>query len=73
MVEITNHAELRYRQRVDATEPFPRERLRELYEKAQIDSSADVSEGVARVAGDVILVVKERSRPVVATVLRREE
>jgi len=70
-MQITQHAELRYRQRVNPTEPFPRERLRELYDRAERVPDA-VESGVGYVAGEIILAVKHGREPVVTTVLRGE-
>jgi hypothetical protein len=67
-MKITEHARLRYRQRVDATEPFPSDRLRELYERAERAPGA-VETGVGYVADGIILAVKHDREPVVATVL----
>jgi hypothetical protein len=69
-MQITDHAELRYRQRVDPTEPFPRSRLRELFEKAERVPGA-VEDGVGYVAGEIVLAVKHGREPVVTTVLER--
>jgi hypothetical protein len=68
-MQITQHARLRYRQRVDAAEPFPAERLREMYERAERAPDA-VSDGVGFVADGVVLAVKRDREPVVVTVLR---
>jgi hypothetical protein len=68
-MQITKHAELRYRQRVDATEPFPRERLRELYEEAEPVPDA-VEDGVGYVTDGYTLAVRHDREPVVCTVLR---
>jgi hypothetical protein len=72
IMQITKHAELRYRQRVDSSEPFPREKLRELYEDAEPAPDA-VSEGVGYVVDDVTLAVRHDREPVVTTVLRGSE
>jgi hypothetical protein len=69
IMQITKHAELRYRQRVDAAEPFPAERLRELYERATRAPDA-VSDGVGYVADGIVLAVRHDREPVVCTVLR---
>jgi len=71
MVQVTKHAELRYQQRVDEAEPYPKQQLRELYENAEIDSSVSISEGTLYVADEAVLVIKDESHPVIATVLRR--
>jgi hypothetical protein len=70
-MQVTEHAKLRYRQRIDPAEPFPAARLRELYETAERVPDA-VERGVGYVAGEVILAVRHDRGPVVATVLRGE-
>jgi hypothetical protein len=71
-MQVTKHAELRYRQRVDSSEPFPREKLRELYEDAERAPDA-VSEGVGYIADGYTLAVRHDREPVVTTVLRGSE
>jgi hypothetical protein len=66
---ISDHARLRYRQRVDSTEPFPAERLRELYEDAERAPDA-VERGVGYIADGYTLAVRHDRQPVVTTVLR---
>jgi hypothetical protein len=70
-MQVTEHAILRYRQRVDPAEPYPRQRLRELYERAERAPEA-VEHGVGYVVDGVVLAVKHNREPVVATVLRGE-
>jgi len=71
MVQTTNHAELRHRQCIDPSESFPKERIRELWERAEIDLSIDVTEGTPHVVDDAILVAKGEKRPTITTILRR--
>jgi hypothetical protein len=69
--EISEHAVQRYLQRIDAGEPTPRTRLRELLKTATFSGNhPDVSSGLAWVAGDAILVT-DSNRETVVTVLRR--
>lgn len=71
--KITNHAVLRYRQRIDASEPFPEAKLIDLLEVAQPDASHPrVADGVAWVARDAILIT-DSAQEAVTTVLRRED
>jgi len=68
---ITAHAVTRYRQRIDASEPFPEARLVELLERAEVDGAHPrVTDGLAWVAGDAILVT-DTAQQAVKTVLRR--
>lgn len=68
-MQITRHARLRYRQRVDSTEPFPGERLREMFERAErVPDAAET--GVGYVTDGYTLAVKHDRQPVVTTVLR---
>jgi len=67
MPEITEHAALRYRERVDAGEPYPKERLREIVEQSS-PSHREELEGMAVEFADAIAVLKG---DVVTTVLRR--
>jgi hypothetical protein len=63
----TNHAELRYLQRVDATEPFPRERLREMARRAREIEHPNVSGAKALydAATDMALVFDDTTREIV--------
>jgi hypothetical protein len=70
---ITRHAAERYRQRIDAAEPFPRAKLEELVETAEpTGDHPRVTNGIAWVAGDAILVT-DTAKEAVKTVLRRWE
>jgi len=68
MPEITEHAALRYQERVDAGEPFPKERLREIVADSQ-PGDRDGIEGMVVEARDALVVLKDNA-DVVATVLR---
>jgi hypothetical protein len=68
---ITNHAVLRYRQRIDAAEPFPESKLLDLLAKAEPDATHPrVTNGVAWVTREAILIT-DSARQAVKTVLRR--
>jgi hypothetical protein len=70
--EITDHAAERYRQRIDRREPFPESKLLDLLAIAEPDAAHPrVTNGVAWVAGDAILIT-DSAKQVVKTVLRRE-
>lgn len=64
--EITDHAPLRLLQRIDPTEAFPRQRLRDMFERARHVRRDDV-EGDAYLdpETDALLVVDERDRTLV--------
>jgi hypothetical protein len=69
---ITDHAVLRYRQRIDAAEPFVEARLVELLERAEPDAAHPrVTDGIAWVSGEAILIT-DSAQQAVKTVLRRE-
>jgi len=62
---------LRYRQRIDSQEPFPRAKLTELFAKATPRGDhPQVQDGIAWVAGDAILV-SDSDGSTVKTVIRR--
>lgn len=65
---VSEHARLRYRQRVDACEPNVDEALRDMFRRGISYSGRDVH-GPARRHGDHILVYQEGERPVIKTVL----
>lgn len=71
-ISTTNHARLRYRQRVDATAINPNQRLRELFRAGQpAPGHPAVDQGRARQAGDLIVVYRgSESNPTIVTVLR---
>jgi len=69
---ISRHAALRYRQRIDATEPFPRAKIEDLLAIAEPDATHPrVTNGIAWVARDAILIT-DSAKEAVKTVLRRE-
>jgi len=67
-IAVTEHAKLRFRQRVDAAEPFPGERIRELLEEAAFDTAPD-RDAIAWRVKDLVLVT-DRKRRVVQTLYR---
>ena len=69
-IEVEQHAELRYLQRVDATAQNPSEQIRSMFRRGYPDPSADVNSGRARRHGDHLLVYRgSEDRPEVITVL----
>lgn len=71
-IAVTNHARLRYLQRVDAGCPNPNQQLRQMFRTGQpAECHPDVPEGKARRAGDVLVVFRgSESSPKIITVLR---
>jgi len=72
LIEVTDHAKLRYRQRVDPMAVDAAEAVRNLYRDGYPAPDADqVNEGRARQHGDVLVVyVGDEARPTVKTILR---
>lgn len=68
-IDVSEHAKLRFRQRVDPTEPFPADRIRDLFDRAT-PTREQVDEGVGWAADGAILVT-DSGQEVVRTVLRR--
>jgi len=64
----TNHAQLRYLERVDATEQFPRRAIRRRYQSGDRVDHADIeADGLTPISdGEVVLAVDERSFTVVS-------
>lgn len=69
MPEISKHAAMRYLNRIDSSEPYPRERLREIVDENQTTHRQDI-EGAVVEARDALVVLKENC---VTTVLRECE
>ena len=69
-IDVSKHSKLRFRQRVDATEPFPAQRIRELLRNAT-PGAPEADRGLGWTAGDCVIVT-DHNRSVVRTVLRRE-
>jgi hypothetical protein len=67
MPKISEHSALRYQERVDPAEPFPKERLREIVDGGETSHREDI-EGAVIEAKDALVVLKD---DVVTTVLRR--
>jgi len=68
-IEITNHAQLRYRQRVDPSEPFPADRIREMLQRAT-PTREQVDDGLGWAAGNCVIVT-DSAQQAVKTILRR--
>jgi hypothetical protein len=65
---VSNHARLRYRQRVDPEEPHVDEAIRRMFRRGDDVSRFDVF-GRARRCGDYLLVFQEGHRPYIKTIL----
>jgi len=73
-IEVEQHAELRYLQRVDAAAQNPSERIREMFRRGYPDPSADVESGRCRRSGDHLIVYRgSEDRPEVIKRLREGE
>ena len=71
--EVTDHAVLRFRQRIDGSEPFPKAKIDEMLAHATPQGDHPrVHDGIAWVAADAVLVT-DSSKEAVTTVLRRRE
>jgi len=71
---ITDHAVLRYRQRIDSQEPFPRAKLTELFASATpLGDHPQVHDGIAWGAADAILVTDSDGSAVKTVIRRRGE
>jgi len=68
-VQISQHAKLRFLSRVDPTEPYPAERLREMLGQAT-PTREQVGEGLGW-AVDSFVIVTDPTQEAVRTVLRR--
>ena len=68
-VEVSEHAKLRFQQRVDPREPFPADAIREMLDRAT-PTREQVDQGVGWAADGAILVT-DSAQQVVKTVLRR--
>jgi len=71
-IAVTNHARLRYLQRIDGGCANPNQQLRKMFRTGQpAQQHPDVPDGKARRAGDVLLVYRgSESAPKIITVLR---
>jgi hypothetical protein len=67
MPEITEHSALRYRQRINPSEPYPKQRLREAVESGEPVEKDDIDGRAVELDGGVA-VLKDGT---VTTVLRR--
>jgi len=71
--EVSDHAVLRFRQRINSAEPFPRAAIEgRLARASPRGSHPQVHGGLAWVADDAVLVT-DSSKETVLTVLRRRE
>jgi len=68
-IDVSEHAKLRFRQRVDPGEPFPAEKIRDMFDRATL-TREQVDDGLGWAAGGAILVT-DSAQEVVRTVLRR--
>jgi len=68
-IDISEHAKLRFRQRVDPSEPFPADRIRELLDRAT-PTQEQVDDGIGW-AADGAVIVTDSAQQVVKTVLNR--
>ena len=70
---IGEHAALRYRQRIDGAEPFPKAKLEELFAIAEpVGDHPRVTNGIGWVAGEALLIT-DTATEAIKTVLRRRE
>lgn len=67
-VRVTDHARLRYRQRVDPGEPYLTTRIRELFAKGREVNA--VERGNARYINGLLLVYHGSDQPTITTILR---
>jgi len=70
-VTVTNHAKLRWQQRVDPSEPFPAQQIRDLLERATPGVDG-VDDGIGWEAGDVVIVT-DQAKQAVKTIWPRGE
>ena len=68
-IDVSEHAKLRYQSRVDATEPFPADAIRDMFERAT-PTQEQVDDGIGW-AADGAVIVTDSAQQVVKTVLRR--
>ena len=68
-IDISEHAKLRFRQRVAPSEPFPADRIRDMLDRAT-PTKEQVDGGIGW-AADGAIVVTDSAQQVVKTVLRR--
>ena len=73
-ITVSDHAKLRYRQRVNPMASHPADDLRQLWERGEPVQSPQVPEGRARATGEYLVVYKKsESHPVIVTILRRRD
>ena len=73
-ITVTDHAKLRYRQRVDPVALSPADELRRLWERGEPVQSKQVAQGRARACQGYLVVYKEsEAAPTIVTILRRRD
>ena len=68
-IDVSEHAKLRFQQRVDPAEPFPAERIRDMFDRAT-PTQEQVDHGIGWAADGAILVT-DSAQQVVRTILHR--
>ena len=68
-IDVSEHAKLRFRQRVDASEPFPADRIRDMLDGAT-PTQQQVDHGIGW-AADGAVIVTDSAHQVVRTILHR--
>jgi len=73
-IAVTDHAKLRFRQRVDPVASHPADELRQLWERGEPVQSKQVAQGRARACQGYLVVYKEsEAAPTIVTILRRRD
>ena len=68
-IDVSEHSKLRFCQRIDPSEPFPADAIRDMFDRAT-PSQEQVDDGIGWAADGAILVT-DSAQQVVKTVLRR--
>ena len=68
-VQVSEHAKLRFQQRIDPSEPFPADRIRDMFDRAT-PTQEQVDDGIGWAADGAILVT-DSAQQVVKTILHR--
>ena len=68
-IDVSEHAKLRFQQRVDPTEPYPADRIRDMLDGAT--PTREQVDGGLGWAADGAILVTDGTQQVVKTVLRR--
>jgi hypothetical protein len=69
-IDVSNHARMRFTMRVDPSDPYPAERIRELIARAEPDADHDCVSNAIAFATDEAIVVADKALETVTTVLR---